>query len=174
MSIKAGDRLPTAILKHKTSDGVTDISTEELFSGKKVVVFAVPGAFTPTCSAKHLPGFVAKAAEIKAKGVDTIACVSVNDAFVMYAWGIDQNAEDKVMMLADGSSIFTKAIGQELDRTEAGMGMRSARYAMIVNDGVVIEMLAEEPGAFEVSSAEYVLSKLQRAISSEVIEGNAD
>jgi len=160
MSIKAGDRIPTAILKHKTSDGVTDISTEELFSGRKVVIFAVPGAFTPTCSAKHLPGFVAKAAEIKAKGVDTIACVSVNDAFVMDAWGIDQNTEDKVMMLADGSATFTKAIGKELDRTEAGMGMRSARYAMIVNDGVVTEMLAEEPGAFEVSSAEYVLSKL--------------
>ena len=160
MSIKAGDRIPTAILKHKTSDGVIDISTEELFSGSKVVIFAVPGAFTPTCSAKHLPGFIAKAAEIRAKGVDTIACVSVNDAFVMDAWGIDQNAGDKVMMLADGSAIFTKAIGQELDRTGAGMGIRSARYAMIVDDGVVTEMLAEEPGAFEVSSAEYVLGKL--------------
>ena len=160
MSIKAGDKIPSGTLKHKTSDGVTAISTEQIFSGKKVVVFAVPGAFTPTCSAKHLPGFVAKAAEIKAKGVDTIACVSVNDAFVMDAWGIDQNAGDKVMMLADGSAIFTKAIGQELDRTEAGMGIRSARYAMIVDDGVVTEMLAEEPGAFEVSSAEYVLGKL--------------
>ena len=160
MSIKAGDKIPVAILKHKTSDGVTDISTDELFAGKKVVIFAVPGAFTPTCSAKHLPGFIAKATEIKAKGVDTIACLSVNDAFVMAAWGIDQNAGDKVMMLADGSGLFTKAIGKELDRTEAGMGMRSSRYAMIVDDGVVTEMLAEEPGAFEVSSAEFVLGKL--------------
>ena len=160
MSIKAGDKIPAAILKHKTSDGVIDISTDELFAEKKVVIFAVPGAFTPTCSAKHLPGFIAKATEIKAKGVDTIACLSVNDAFVMDAWGIDQNAGDKVMMLADGSGLFTKAIGKELDRTEAGMGMRSARYAMIVDNGVVTEMLAEEPGAFEVSSAEFVLGKL--------------
>ena len=160
MSIKVGDKIPAAILKHKTSDGVIDISTDELFAEKKVVIFAVPGAFTPTCSAKHLPGFIARAAEIKAKGVDTIACLSVNDAFVMDAWGTDQNAGDKVMMLADGSGLFTKAIGKELDRTEAGMGMRSARYAMIVDDGVVTEMLAEEPGAFEVSSAEFVLGKL--------------
>ena len=160
MSIKAGDKIPAAILKHKTSGGVTNISTEELFAGKRVVIFAVPGAFTPTCSAKHLPGFIARATEIKAKGVDTIACLSVNDAFVMDAWGINQNAGDKVMMLADGSGLFTKAIGKELDRTEAGMGMRSARYAMIVDDGVVTEMLAEEPGAFEVSSAEFVLGKL--------------
>ena len=160
MSIKVGDKIPAAILKHKTSDGVIDISTDELFAEKKVVIFAVPGAFTPTCSAKHLPGFIARATEIKAKGVDTIACLSVNDAFVMDAWGIDQNAGDKVMMLADGSGLFTKAIGKELDRTEAGMGMRSARYAMIVDNGVVTEMLAEEPGAFEVSSAEFVLGKL--------------
>ena len=160
MSIKVGDKIPAAILKHKTSGGVTNISTEELFAGKRVVIFAVPGAFTPTCSAKHLPGFIAKATEIKAKGVDTIACLSVNDAFVMDAWGIDQNAGDKVMMLADGSGLFTKAIGKELDRTEAGMGMRSARSAMIVDNGVVTEMLAEEPGAFEVSSAEFVLGKL--------------
>ena len=160
MSIKVGDKIPAAILKHKTSDGVTDIATDELFAEKRVVIFAVPGAFTPTCSAKHLPGFIARAKEIKAKGVDTIACLSVNDAFVMDAWGIDQNAGDKVMMLADGSGLFTKAIGKELDRTEAGMGMRSARYAMIVDNGVVTEMLAEEPGAFEVSSAEFVLGKL--------------
>ena len=129
MSIKVGDKIPAAILKHKTSDGVTDISTDELYADK-------------------------------AKGVDTIACLSVNEAFVMDAWGIDQNAGDKVMMLADGSGLFTKAIGKELDRTEAGMGMRSARYAMIVDNGVVTEMLAEEPGAFEVSSAEFVLGKL--------------
>ncbi|MBH67515.1 MAG: peroxiredoxin [Rhodospirillaceae bacterium] len=160
MSIKAGDKIPAITLKHKSENGIQDITTEELFSDKKVVLFAVPGAFTPTCSAKHLPGFITKAEEIKAKGVDTIACISVNDAFVMDAWGNDQSAGDKVMMLADGSATFTKAIGQELDRTEAGMGIRSTRYAMIVNDGVVIEMLAEEPGAFEVSSAEFVLGKL--------------
>ena len=160
MSIKSGDAIPEVNLKHKTDNGITDISTKELFSGKKVVLFAVPGAFTPTCSAKHLPGFVNKYSELKAKNVDVIACLSVNDAFVMDAWGLDQNVEDKVMMLADGSGYFTKAIGQELDRMEAGMGMRSARYAMIVDDGVVTEMLSEEPGAFEVSSAEYVLTKL--------------
>ena len=160
MGIKAGDKIPAIALKHKSADGIQDITTEELFSKKKVVLFAVPGAFTPTCSAKHLPGFIAKADEIKAKGVDTEASISVNDAFVMDAWGTDQNAGDKVMMLADGSANFTKAIGQELDRTEAGMGIRSARYAMIVNDGVITEMLAEEPGAFEVSSAEFVLGKL--------------
>ena len=160
MSIKSGDAVPEVNLKHKTANGITDISTNELFSGKKVVLFAVPGAFTPTCSAKHLPGFVNKYDELKAKGVDVVACLSVNDAFVMDAWGLDQNVEDKVMMLADGSGYFTKAIGQELDRMEAGMGMRSARYAMIVDDGLVTEMLCEEPGAFEVSSAEYVLTKL--------------
>ena len=160
MAIQVGDSIPEVVLKIMGEKGPEDISTSEIFGGKKVVLFAVPGAFTPTCSAAHLPGFVALADKIKAKGVDTIACVSVNDAFVMDAWGIDQNAGDKVMMLADGSAIFTKAIGQELDRTEAGMGIRSARYAMIVDDGVVTEMLAEEPGAFEVSSAEYVLGKL--------------
>jgi len=160
MSIKAGDKIPDVTLKHKTPNGINDINTEELFSGKKVVLFAVPGAFTPTCSAKHLPGFIARASEIKSRGVDIIACVSVNDAFVMDAWGADQNAGEKVMMLADGSAFFTKAIGQELDRTEAGMGIRSARYAMIVDDGVVTEIFAEEPGAFEVSSADFVLGKL--------------
>lgn len=160
MSIKAGDKIPAATLKHKTPDGIKDIDTEELFAGKKVVLFAVPGAFTPTCSAKHLPGFISRANELKSKGVDIIACISVNDAFVMDAWGSNQNAGENVMMLADGSAFFTKAIGQELDRTEAGMGIRSARYAMIVDDGVVTEMLAEEPGAFEISSAEFVLGKL--------------
>ena len=137
-----------------------DKTTEDYFAGKRVVLFSLPGAFTPTCSTYQLPGFEENANKIKEMGIDEIYCMSVNDAFVMDAWGIDQNAGDKVMMLADGSAIFTKAIGQELDRTEAGMGIRSARYAMIVDDGVVTEMLAEEPGAFEVSSAEYVLGKL--------------
>jgi peroxiredoxin len=160
MSIKAGDKVPAVTLKHKTADGIDDVSTTDLFKGKKVVVFAVPGAFTPTCSAKHLPGFVNKAAELKAKGVDTIACVSVNDAFVMDAWGKDQKVGDKVMMIADGSADLAKAIGQVLDLTERGMGVRSTRYAMIVDNGTVSQMLVEEPGAFEVSSAEYVLGKL--------------
>jgi peroxiredoxin len=160
MSIKEGDKIPTVNLKHKTADGINDITTTEFFSGKKVVLFAVPGAFTPTCSAKHLPGFVNKAAEIKAKGVDVIACVSVNDVFVMDAWGTDQSVGNKIMMLADGSADLAKALGQELDLTEKGMGIRSARYAIIIDNGIVTSMLAEEPGAFEVSSAEYVLSKL--------------
>ena len=160
MSIKEGDKIPTVNLKHKTADGINNITTTELFSGKKVVLFAVPGAFTPTCSAKHLPGFVNKAAEIKAKGVDVIACVSVNDVFVMDAWGTDQSVGNKIMMLADGSADLAKALGQELDLMEKGMGIRSARYAIIIDNGIVTSMLAEEPGAFEVSSAEYVLSKL--------------
>ncbi len=160
MSIKVGDKVPTVTLQHKTADGIDNISTTDLFSGKKVVVFAVPGAFTPTCSARHLPGFVAKADEILAKGVDRIACVAVNDAFVMDAWGNDQNVGDKVMMLADGSAELAKALGQVLDLTGRGMGVRSGRYAMIVDDGTVTDMLVEEPGAFEVSSAEYVLGKL--------------
>ena len=160
MAIQEGDRIPEATLHHMVDGKPTAVSTSEIFDGKKVVMFAVPGAFTPTCSMAHLPGYVVHADAIKAKGVDSIVCLAVTDAFVMDAWGIDQNAGNKVMMLADGSAIFTKAIGQELDRTEAGMGIRSARYAMIVDDGVVTEMLAEEPGAFEVSSAEYVLGKL--------------
>ncbi len=160
MSVKSGDKVPTVVLKYKSTDGIIDISTDDLFAGKKVVVFAVPGAFTPTCSAKHLPGFVGKAEEIKAKGIDTIACVSVNDAFVMDAWGVDQNAGEKVMMLGDGSADLAKALGQDQDLTARGMGIRSKRYAMIVEDGVVSEMFAEEPGAFEVSSAEHVLGKL--------------
>ena len=160
MSIKAGDKVPAVALKHKSADGINDISSDDLFGGKKVVIFALPGAFTPTCSAKHLPGFVAKADELKNKGVDTIACLSVNDAFVMDAWGKDQNVGDKLMMLADGSADFTKAVGQVLDLTDRGMGVRSTRYAMIVDDGTVTELFVEEPGAFEVSSAEYVLRKL--------------
>ncbi len=160
MSIKVGDKVPAAPLKHKTADGIDDLGTGELFSGKKVVIFAVPGAFTPTCSAKHLPGFVEKAASLKSKGVDTIACVSVNDAFVMDAWGKDQSAGDSVMMLADGNATFTKEMGLEMDGSGFGMGTRSQRYAMIVDDGVVTELMVEQPGQFDVSSADSVLSKL--------------
>ena len=160
MTIQNGDRIPRATLKHMTGDGVAEISTEELFSGKKVVVFALPGAFTPTCSAKHLPGFVANADEIKAKGVDTIACLSVNDAFVMGAWGQDQNVGNKVLMLADGNADFSRALGLDFDASGFGMGVRSQRYAMVVEDGTVTALNIEAPGAFEVSSAEAVLAVL--------------
>jgi peroxiredoxin len=158
--IKVGDRIPSVKLKHMTADGPKDLTTDELFKGKKVVLFALPGAFTPTCSAKHLPGFVTKAGEIKGKGVDTIACLSVNDAFVMNAWGKDQKVGDKVLMLADGNGDFTRAVGLEMDGTGYGMGKRSRRYAMVVQDGVVKTLNVENPGAFEVSSAEAVLKAL--------------
>ena len=160
MTIKVGDKIPSAKLQHKTKDGVQTITTDEFFKGKKVVVFALPGAFTPTCSAKHLPGFVNHYKELKAKGVDTVACLSVNDAFVMSAWGKDQHVEDKVMMLADGNADFTKAVGLTMDGTGYGMGLRSQRYAMIVDNGVVKKLNIEAPGAFEVSSAESVLKAL--------------
>ena len=160
MTIKVGDKIPSAKLQHKTKDGVQTITTDELFKGKKVVVFALPGAFTPTCSAKHLPGFVNNFNELKGKGVDTVACLSVNDAFVMSAWGKDQNVGDKVMMLADGNGDFTKAVGLTMDGTGYGMGLRSQRYAMVVDNGVVKKLNVEAPGAFEVSSAEAVLKAL--------------
>ncbi len=160
MTIQVGDRIPSGTLFHMTENGPEAITTDEIFAGKKVVLFALPGAFTPTCSAKHLPGFVAKAEEIKAKGVDTIACLSVNDAFVMAAWGKDQGVGDKVLMLADGIAEFTKALGLELDLTPRAMGLRSDRYAMIVDDGVVTLLNREAPRAFEVSSAEAVLEAL--------------
>ena len=160
MTIKVGDKIPSAKLQHKTKDGVQTITTDELFKGKKVVLFALPGAFTPTCSAKHLPGFVNNHGELKGKGVDTVACLSVNDAFVMSAWGKDQNVGDKVMMLADGNGDFTKAVGLSMDGTGYGMGLRSQRYAMVVEDGVVKKLQVEAPGAFEVSSAEAVLKAL--------------
>jgi len=160
MTIKVGDKIPSAKLQHKTKDGVQTITTDELFKGKKVVVFALPGAFTPTCSAKHLPGFVNNYNELKGKGVDTVACLSVNDAFVMSAWGKDQNVGDKVMMLADGNGDFTKAVGLSMDGTGYGMGLRSQRYAMVVDNGVVKKLQVEAPGAFEVSSAEAVLKAL--------------
>ena len=160
MTIKVGDKVPAAKLQIKTKDGVQTKTTDELFGGKKVVLFALPGAFTPTCSAKHLPGFVNNFQALKAKGVDAIACLSVNDAFVMDAWGRDQNVEDKVMMLADGNAEFTKAVGLTMDGTGYGMGTRSQRYAMVIDDGVITALNVEAPGAFEVSSAESVLKAL--------------
>jgi peroxiredoxin len=160
MTIKVGDRVPSATLKHMTADGMQTITTDQLFKAKKVVLFALPGAFTPTCSAKHLPGFVQNADTIKAKGIDTIACLSVNDAFVMNAWGKDQKVGDKVMMLADGNGEFSKAVGLTMDGTGYGMGQRSQRYAMVVQDGVVRALNVEAPGAFEVSSAESILKAL--------------
>jgi glutaredoxin/glutathione-dependent peroxiredoxin len=160
MTIKVGDKVPAVKLKQKTAEGMKDIATEEFFGGKKVVLFALPGAFTPTCSAKHLPGFVEKAGELKGKGVDKIACLSVNDAFVMEAWGKAQGAEGKVEMLADGNGDFTRAMGLEMDGTGYGMGKRSQRYAMIVDNGVVKALNVEKPGTFEVSSAEAMLKAL--------------
>jgi peroxiredoxin len=160
MTIKVGDKIPSVTLQHMTADGVAGISTDEIFGGKRVALFALPGAFTPTCSAKHLPGFVANAGTIKAKGVDTIACLSVNDAFVMNAWGEDQGAGEEVVMLADGSAKLAVALGVELDLVERGMGVRSQRYSMIVDDGVVTAFNLEAPGAFDVSDAETLLGQL--------------
>ena len=160
MTIQVGDKVPSATLKYLSPEGPKDITTEELFRGKKVALFAVPGAFTPTCSQRHLPGYVEKAAELKAKGIDQIACVAVNDAFVMGAWGKAQDVGDKVLMLADGSGDFTRAIGLELDRTKEGMGMRSQRYSMLVENGVVKALHVEQPGQFDVSSAEAMLKAL--------------
>jgi peroxiredoxin len=160
MTIHAGDKVPSATLMEMQDGGPKPVKTDDLFAGKKVVVFALPGAFTPTCSAKHVPGFVQNFDALKAKGVDEIACVSVNDAFVMGAWGKDQNVEDKVLMLADGNGDFTKAVGLTMDATGYGMGLRSQRYAMVVDNGVVKKLNVEAPGAFEVSSAEAMLKAL--------------
>ena len=160
MTIKVGDKIPAGSLRKLTAEGPKEVSTDEIFKGKKVVLFAVPGAFTPTCSNRHLPGFVEKSMDLKGKGIDTVACVSVNDAFVMGAWGKDQNCGDKVEMLADGSGDFTRALGVELDASKNGLGQRSKRYSMLVEDGVVKQLNLEAPGAFEVSSAEYMLSRL--------------
>jgi glutaredoxin/glutathione-dependent peroxiredoxin len=160
MTIEVGAKIPSVKIKQKTPEGVKDVSTDEYFSGKKVVLFALPGAFTPTCSAKHLPGFIERHPELKAKGVDKVACLSVNDAFVMEAWGKAQGAEGKVDMLADGNGDFTRAVGLELDASGYGMGKRSKRYAMVVDNGVVKSIAVEQPGAFEVSSADAVLKNL--------------
>lgn len=159
MTIQAGDKIPSVDLAIMTDDGPDTISTDDLFSGKKVAIFGVPGAFTPTCSAKHLPGFVNNADALKAKGVDTIACLSVNDAFVMGAWGKDQNVGDNVMMVADGSADFTKAADLVLDLTARGLGVRCQRFAMVVDDGVVSSIHIDE-GTFEKTSAETMLGEL--------------
>jgi peroxiredoxin len=160
MTLKVGDTVPSATFTTFGPEGPKPITSDELFKGKTVALFAVPGAFTPTCSAKHLPGFKTKAAEFKAKGVDTIACVSVNDVFVMKAWGENQGVGDDVLMLADGNGDFTKAVGLELDASRFGMGPRSQRYSMIVKNGVVKELNVEQGGDFKVSSAEYMLAQL--------------
>jgi len=159
MSIKVGDKIPAATFSVMSEKGPAPHTTEDVFGGKKVVLFSVPGAFTPTCSAKHLPGFVSLADEILAKGVDRIACLSVNDVFVMNAWGKSAQA-DKIMMLADGNGTFAKAIGLELDASGFGMGTRSQRFALVAEDGVVTNLFVEAPGEFKVSSAEHVLSTL--------------
>ena len=161
MAIKAGDNLPADLkLKEMGEGGPKDVSVGDIFKGRKVVLFAVPGAFTPTCSMKHLPGFLEQARAIKAKGVDEIVCLSVNDAFVMGAWGNANNAKGKVRMLADGNGDFSKAVGLTLDASGFGMGLRSQRYALIVNDGKVQAALVESGPGLNVSSAESVLSKL--------------
>jgi len=160
MAIQAGDKIPSVNLQHMGADGVETISSDDLFAGKKVVLFALPGAFTPTCSASHLPGYVVASDDLFAKGVDRIVCLSVNDAFVMDAWGQQHNADDRVMMIADGSGHFTTAVGLGLDLDATGMGLRSRRYAMIVNDGVVEVLNVEAPKEFKVSDAQTILSSL--------------
>jgi peroxiredoxin len=160
MAIQVGDKLPEVTLKTTTGEGMKDVTTSQLFGGKKVVLFALPGAFTPTCSAKHLPGFIEKADAIKKKGVDTIVCLSVNDAFVMDAWAKAQGAGDKVVLVADGNGAFTRAVGLDFDGSGFGMGVRSQRYAAIIENGIVKHLAVEKPMKFEVSSAEAILQAL--------------
>ncbi len=157
MTIKVGDTVPAVKIMQATAEGPKEVDTGELFAGKTVVLFGVPGAFTPTCSAKHLPGFVQNAAEFRKKGVDVVACMAVNDAFVMGAWGKDQGITDQVVMLADGAAAFTKALGLEFDLTARGLGIRSQRFALVARGGKVTHVAVEAPGAFEVSKAEEVL-----------------
>ena len=160
MTIQVGDTLPRATFMTMGSDGPQPVGSEDFFRGRRVALFAVPGAFTPTCSAKHLPGFKEKAQALKAKGVDAIACVSVNDVFVMGAWAKDQGIGDEVVLLADGNGDFTRAIGLEMDGSKYGMGLRSQRYSMVVNDGRVEQLNVEQGGEFRVSSAEYLLDHI--------------
>ena len=160
MTIQAGDRLPQATLTKATPDGPQPIDGEEFFRGRRVALFSVPGAFTPTCSARHLPGFIDRADEIKAKGVDEIACVAVNDAFVMQAWGEQAGADGKVTMLADGNGDFARALDLVMDGSKFGLGQRGQRWSAVVNDGVVEQINVEEPGAFNVSSADYIVDRL--------------
>jgi peroxiredoxin (alkyl hydroperoxide reductase subunit C) len=156
--IKVGDQIPSMKLMKATADGPKEVSTDEIFKGRKVVMFAVPGAFTPTCSAKHLPGFVQNFDALKAKGVDEVVCMAVNDAFVMGAWAKDQAADGKVTMLSDGSAALTKAMGLELDLVARNMGVRSQRFALVAQDGRVTHLAVEAPGGFDVSRAEAVLA----------------
>ena len=160
MAIKEGDKLPAVVLTEMVGGAPTPTPLADLTKGKKVVIFAVPGAFTPTCSAKHLPGFVEQAAALKGKGVDEVCCVSVNDVFVMNAWGKAVAVDDKVLMLADGNGDYAKLLGLEMDGRGFGMGTRGQRFAMYVDDGVVKGLYVEEPGQFKVSSAEYVLGQI--------------
>lgn len=160
MTIQVGDTLPSAVLTTMTAEGPGPVKTEEFFAGKTVVLFSVPGAFTPTCSARHLPGFIDHIDDFIAKGADVVACMSVNDVFVMDAWGKSAGADGKVVMLADGNATFAETLGLSFDGSGFGMGTRGQRFAMIVKDGTVTHLNVEEPGAFEVSSAEYVLNQL--------------
>jgi glutaredoxin/glutathione-dependent peroxiredoxin len=160
MTIKVGDKMPSGTLTLATKDGPQKVSADDFFKGKKVVLFSVPGAFTPTCDAKHLPGFVEKTADLKGKGVDTIACLSVNDAFVMKAWGKSQGCEGKVEMIADGNAEYTKALGLDFDASGFGMGTRGQRFAMVIDNGVVKNLNVEAKGEFKVSSADYVLGQI--------------
>ncbi len=160
MTIKQGEKMPAGTFKTMTKDGPQNLTTDQLFAGKKVVLFSVPGAFTPTCDAKHLPGFVQNAAALKAKGVDTIACMAVNDVFVMNAWGKASGVGDGVLMLADGNATYARALGLELDASGFGMGVRGQRFAIVVDNGVASKVLVEGPGEFKVSSAEHVLGLL--------------
>ena len=160
MAIKAGERMPAGTFKRMTREGPKDITTDELFKGKRVVLFSVPGASTPTCDAKHLPGFVQLADQILAKGIDTIACMAVNDVFVMNAWGKASGVGDKIVMLADGNGEYAKALGLELDASGFGMGTRGQRFAIVARDGVATRVEVEQPGQFKVSAAEAILGQL--------------
>lgn len=160
MTISVGDKIPAATLTRMAADGPQPVSTGDFFAGRKIVLFAVPGAFTPTCSAKHLPGFTANADALRAKGADAVACLATNDVFVMDAWGKDQNAGGKVEMLADGSGEFTKAMGLEFDLSARGLGVRSQRYALVAEDGVVTTLHVDEGGGLDKSSAESILAAL--------------
>jgi glutaredoxin/glutathione-dependent peroxiredoxin len=160
MTIKIGERVPAGTFKVMSEKGPVDLSSAELFGGKRVLLFAVPGAFTPTCDARHLPGYVEHFAALRAKGIDTVACLSVNDVFVMHAWGKAGNALGKVVMLADGNGEYTRALGLELDARGFGMGQRAQRFAMVVEDGVVKQLHVEAPGQFKVSAADYLLAQL--------------
>ena len=160
MTIAVGDSLPAATLVRMTDDGPEKVETKDYFAGRRIALFSVPGAFTPTCSAKHLPGFIDKAAALKAKGIDEVVGTAVNDAFVMGAWGKSAGADGKVTLLADGNADFVKALGLEMDGSAYGMGIRGKRFAMVVNDGKVEKLFVEAPGEFRVSSAEHMLAEL--------------